>query len=669
MHLTDVGTLALQLAFSLAVWAVGASVAGGIGGRPAWVESGRRAAYAVFACVVVATGILLRALLTRDFNVEYVASYSSTSLPLHYTVASLWGGQAGSLLFWVLILTSASTIVHWQNRQRHRALMPYVTATLMTIASFFLSLLVFVAPAFKRLAFTPAEGSDLNPLLQNYWMMIHPPSLYMGYVTISVPFAFCIAALATGQLGDGWIQTTRRWTLTCWFFLTLGNCLGAAWAYEVLGWGGYWAWDPVENAAFMPWLVTTAFLHSVMIQEKKDMLKVWNVSLMILAFSLTIFGTFLTRSGVISSVHSFTQSGLGPFFLWFLASVIVVSTALVVWRLPLMKSRNQLESFLSRESAFLFNNLIFLGICFAVFWGTIFPVISEWVRGVKITVGPPFFNQVNTPLGLALLFLMGVGPIIAWRRATAAHLWRNFAIPAGAGFVCGMVLFAAGMRQPTAITCFSLCGFVAMTIFVEFWRGMRARQTLVGESPGAALGGLVSRNRRRYGGYVIHLGVALIFMGIAGSSLFRLEVQETLPRGGSVEVGDYMFRFDGVRDESDKHVMKTIATVTVLRDGETIGVVYPERRFYRRPEQPTTEVAIRRSLGEDLYVVFGAFDPASELATLQVFLNPLISWLWIGGVIMILGTFVVMSPTPAERHAWAVERAGARADQPSVERT
>ncbi len=660
IYLSDLGTLALQLAWCLAAYSVGASVYGARTGKPVLIASARHAALAVFGCVAIAVAVLLHGLLTHDFQIEYVASYSSSTLPLQYTIASLWGGMAGSLLFWVFVLTISSTVVLVQYRDRHRALMPYVSATLMTVALFFLTLLVFIVPAFKRLGFTPAEGSDLNPLLQNYWMMIHPPSLYIGYVTVSVPFAFCIGALVTGQLGDAWIRSTRRWTLVSWFFLTLGNVFGGAWAYEVLGWGGYWAWDPVENASIMPWLVMTAFLHSVMIQEKKDMLKVWNVALIILAFSLTIFGTFLTRSGVISSVHSFTQSGLGPFFLWFLCFELAGATALVVWRLPLLRSANQLESFLSREAAFLFNNLILIGIAFAIFWGTVFPVISEWVRGVKITVGPPFFNKVNAPLGLALLFLTGVGPIIAWRRATPRNLQRNFGIPVGIGLAGGLVLVAFGMRQMAGLVSFSLCLFVAATIFIEFYRGMRARQSLVGESAVSALGKLVSKNHRRYGGYVIHLGVVLIFLGVTGSSLFKQEVQATVAKGQSFSIGSFTLRFDNVAETNSPHVTITHADVTVLRDGQTLGVLQPEKRFYKRPQQPTTEVAIRKSLREDVYLVLGALDPETGLATFQAFLNPLVSWLWIGGAVMILGTAVVLTPTPAERHAWAVARAARR---------
>jgi cytochrome c-type biogenesis protein CcmF len=663
MYVSDVGTLALQLAFALGAWGIVASVRGAIADRPVLVESGRRAAFAVFGCVSVAVVVMLHALLTRDFNLEYVASYSSSTLPLHYTVAALWGGMAGSLLFWAFILLASTAIVLVQNRDRHFRLMPWVTATLLTIAIFFVALVVFVVPAFERLSFTPADGSDLNPLLQNYWMMIHPPALYMGYVTVSVPFAFCIAALATRELGDQWIRSTRRWTLVAWFFLTLGNLFGGAWAYEVLGWGGYWAWDPVENAAFMPWLVMTAFLHSVMIQEKKEMLKVWNVSLVILAFCLTIFGTFLTRSGVISSVHSFTQSGLGPFFLWFLAAIVVVSVALVIWRLPDLRSENRLESFFSREAAFLFNNLILLGICFAVFWGTIFPVITEWVRGVKITVGPPFFNKVNAPLGLALLFLTGVGPVIAWRRASLRNLVKSFAGPVGTALAGGLVLAALGMRQVAALTSFSLCLFVAGSIVQEFWRGTRARQRLVGESAPTALRRLVAKNKRRYGGYVVHVGIVLIFVGITGSSLFKDEIQATVAKGQSFRLADFELRYDDIRVTDTAHVEITHAVVTVLRDGRELGVLEPEKRFYKRPGQPTTEVAIRKSLREDVYLILGALDEETGLVTFQAFLNPLVSWLWIGGAVMIFGTAIVLLPSLAESHARRLARAGVESDE------
>src|SRR2546425_2279022 len=651
----EVGRLAVCLALLFAAYGVLAGVAGGLRRRAHLVRSAEHAAYAVFGLVVIATAILLRALLRHDFTLEYVAAYSSSTLPTQYTIAALWGGQKGSLLFWSLLLTLFTTIVQGQTRERDRALMPCVTATLMTVAVFFLSLLVFVTDPFERLPVAAREGADLNPLLQNYWMMIHPPSLYTGYVSASVPFAFAVAALVTGKLGDQWIRSTRRWALFSWFFLSLGNLLGARWAYEVLGWGGYWAWDPVENAAFMPWLVSTAYLHSVMIQEKKDMLRVWNMVLVLLTFSLTIFGTFLTRSGVISSVHSFTQSGLGPFFIGFLLFVLVVAGGLVAYRLPELRTQATVESFLSREAAFLFNNLVLVGIAFAVFWGTVFPVLSEWVRGVKITVGPPFFNRVNAPLGLVLLFLAGVGPAIAWRRATPRNLRRAFAGPAAAGLAAGGALALARVPLGYAHLTFTLGAFVLGTIVQEFWRGMRARQALLGERAPRALARLVGKNRRRYGGYIIHVGVVAIFVGIAASSVFRIEVQQTLAPGQEMAAGHYRLRYERIATDEDAHRSRLAAVMSVWRDGRQLTTLEPEKRFYKKPQQPTTEVAMRSTLAEDLYLVLGSYDPPSGLVTLQAFVNPLVSWLWIGGFIMAGGTLVTMWPSAAERRAVAYE--------------
>ena len=664
--MADVGQLAINVAFVLCAYAVGMSLIGAQWRKRDFVASAEHAALATWGSVLVASAALLFALVSRDFHIEYVAAYSSSTLPLSYTVAALWGGQKGSLLFWLLILTSITTVVVLQNRHRHRDLMPYVTAVLMTIALFFLALLVFVTPPFERLAVAAQEGRDLNPLLQNYWMTIHPPSLYLGYVGMSVPFAFAIAALATGRLGDAWIRTTRRWTLFAWFFLSLGNLFGGLWAYEVLGWGGYWAWDPVENAAFMPLLTGTAFLHSVMIQEKKNMLKVWNMVLIILTFSLTIFGTFLTRSGVISSVHSFTQSGLGPFFLGFLGFVLVVSLGLLVWRLPLLRSENELDSLLSREAAFLFNNLILVGIAFAVFWGTIFPLISEWVRGVKITVGPPFFNTVNAPLGLCLLFLMGVGPIIAWRRATWRNLKKNFTVPVLTGLIGGAACFVGGVRNYWAIVSFSLVFFASTTVVMEFYRGVRARQAMVGESVGLAFVRLISKNRRRYGGYIVHLGVIMIFVAITGTSAFRQERQVTLNAGEDFTLGDYTLRYNGLEERDTPHVAYLMANIDVQEDGRTVDTLRPEKRFYKKQEQPTTEVAIRSTLGSDLYLVLGSYDQETGMATILAYLNPLISFLYWGGLMLVIGTAVVIWPprAVAREPAYASSAAEEEAVQP-----
>ena len=660
--MVDVGSFALAIAWVLAIYAIGMSLTGALRRKRELVASAENASLAVWGFVVIAVAALLHALVTHDFNIEYVAHYSSSTLPLNYTIAALWGGQAGSLLFWSLILTSMAAVVILQNREKNRELMPYVNATLMVIALFFLSMLMFVTPPFQRLAFTPAEGRDLNPLLQNYWMTIHPPSLYTGYVGCAVPFAFAMAALATGKLDDVWIRTTRRWTLLAWFFLSLGNLFGAEWAYLVLGWGGYWAWDPVENAAFMPWLTCTAFLHSVMIQEKKNMLKVWNMVLVILTFALTIFGTFLTRSGVISSVHSFTQSGLGPFFMGFLGIVLAVSLGLLFWRLPLLKSENQLDSMLSRESAFLLNNLILVGIAFSVFWGTVFPVISEAVRGIKITVGPPFFNRVNAPLGLVLLFLTGVGPVIAWRRASARNLQKNFLIPLALGFVTGAGLFGAGVRHYYAIVSFSLCAFVSATIVMEFYRGVSARRAMVGENVATALAHLISKNRRRYGGYIIHVGMVMMFLAITGTSAFKQEQQITVKPGDTFPVGGYTLRYEGVEPRETPHIAYLTARVAVLKDGKQIDTLMPEKRFYKKPEQPTTEVAIRSTLGGDLYLVLGSFDEASRMATIQAYVNPLIGFLWWGGIVLAIGTGVTIWPARAPARAPAYVPSSARTE-------
>src|ERR1039457_6345199 len=552
----NLGQLSLAIALILAFYSIAANIYGARRNAPDVLASARHAIWAMTAMVAIAAVSLWTGLLTSAFSLEYVASYSSTTLPTIYKITSLWGGQQGSLLLWTLLLTTFTSIVAFQNRRRNPEIAPYALVTMAVVAIFFLGMLNFVTRPFDLLAVRPAEGSDLNPLLQNYWMAIHPPSLYTGYVSTTVPFAFASAALITGKLDETWIRTTRRWAIFSWFFLTLGNMFGARWAYEVLGWGGYWAWDPVENAAFMPWLVMTAYLHSVMIQERKDMLKVWNLALIGLAFLLTLFGTFITRSGVISSVHSFTQSGLGPYFLSFLIAMTLGYIGLLIFRSKQLRSPAEFESYLSREAAFLFNNLILVGITFAVFWGTIFPVLSEAVRGVKITVGPPFFNRVNAPLALGLVFLTGIGPLIAWRRTTADNLVRSFAAPVTIGVATGIVGFACGLRQWYVLTAFSLAAFVMGTVLVEFRRGMNARRHLLSEPRAKALVNLVAKNNRRYGGYVIHVGVIVAFIGIVGSSFFRTEVKKSVHAGDSFTIGSYTLRFLGFSRSEERRVGK-----------------------------------------------------------------------------------------------------------------
>ena len=648
-----IGQLALALALVLAAYSIIANVIGARASIPSLTSSARHALWAMCAMVTVAVGALLTSLLHSDFSLEYVASYTSYSLPTVYKITALWGGQQGSLLFWTWLLTIFTSIVAFQNRRRNLEIAPYALAVLAGLAIFFLGMLNFVPRPFDLLAVIPNDGQDLNPLLQNYWMAIHPPSLYTGYVSASVPFAFGAAALITGRLDDGWIRTTRRWAIFSWFFLTLGNMFGARWAYEVLGWGGYWAWDPVENAAFMPWLVMTAYLHSVMIQERKDMLKVWNLALIGLAFGLTLFGTFLTRSGVISSVHSFTQSGLGPYFLTFLILIAVLYTALLLYRVKDLRGPAEFESYLSREAAFLFNNLLLVGIAFAVFWGTVFPVLSEAVRGVKITVGPPFFDKVNAPLALGLVFLMGVGPLIAWRRSSPDKLVRAFASPALLGALAGVAAFVAGLRQWYVLTALSLAAFVLGAILVEFRRGVSARRHMVHETAPRALVNLVGKNNRRYGGYIIHLGVIFAFVGIVASSFFRVEVKKSVKQGQSFQVGPYELEYDGVTATETTHMESLRANVKVYRGGNFVTTMTPAKLFFKRQQQPATTVAIRSTPVHDLYVVLAGIDDDGGRATFQVFLTPLVFWLWAGGLMMAFGTVITMWPNVRERAAIA----------------
>jgi cytochrome c-type biogenesis protein CcmF len=664
----ELGKLALAIALILAVYSIVANIYGVRRDAPDFVVSARHALWSMCAMVTIAVVALWTGLLRSDFSLEYVAAYSSTTLPTIYKFTSLWGGQQGSLLFWTWLLSIFTSIAAFQNRRRNPEIAPYALAVLAGVAIFFLFMLNFVTRPFDLLATIPREGSDLNPLLQNYWMAIHPPSLYTGYVSATVPFAFGAAALMTGKLDDAWIRTTRRWAIFSWFFLTLGNMFGARWAYEVLGWGGYWAWDPVENAAFMPWLVMTAYLHSVMIQERKDMLKIWNLSLIGLAFGLTLFGTFITRSGVISSVHSFTQSGLGPYFLTFLIIVTLAYVALLIFRSSQLRSPADFESYLSREAAFLFNNLFLVGIAFAVFWGTIFPVLSEAVRGVKITVGPPFFNRVNGPLALGLVFLMGVGPLIAWRRTTADNLLRSFAAPVILGVSTGVVAAAMGLREWYVMTALSLAAFVMGTIIVEFRRGMNARRHMVSEPRALALVNLVAKNNRRYGGYVIHVGVIVAFVGIIGSSFFRTDVKKSVHPGQSFTIGSYTLRFLGLSQIETPHLESATARVEVLRpDGREITVMEPAKLFFKRPQQPATKVAIRSTPIADLYVVLAGIDDTGTTATFEVFLTPLVFWLWAGGLLMVLGTVIVMWPNVRERAAIAAALSATRDRAPAAD--
>jgi cytochrome c-type biogenesis protein CcmF len=651
-HGGDIGNAALMLVFAVAIYSIGAALAGAWTRRESLVRSAENGVLCIFGLTVLASGSLVALFLTDSFGIEYVAGHSNRALPLFYKIAALWAGQEGSLLFWSLVLCLYAAIVIVQNRRENRDLMPYVVPLLLGTILFFNVLNLFVANPFSEIGLTnadgsvrlvkPPDGNGLNPLLQHPAMVIHPPILYLGYVGFAIPAAFAMAALWRKQRGSRWIQTTRRWTLVAWMFQGTGLLLGGRWAYAELGWGGYWAWDPVENASLMPWITATAFLHSVIVQERKGMLKVWNMALVMLTYGLCIFGTFLTRSGIVSSVHAFAQSTIGPWFVGFLTILTVSSGALIISRLEYLKSERELDSVLSRESSFLFNNLILLAAAFAVLWGTIFPVISEAVRGVQITVGAPYFNKINVPIGLFLLFLTGVGPLFAWRKTSLPSLKRNFAIPAIVGLVTFGIAFALGLRHFYGLVSLAISGFVAATIVSEFSRGVSARMQTTSENALVALVNLVRRHKRRYGGYIVHLAIVLIFVGFTGQA-FDFETRGEMLPGDRMSVRGYELVLDDLTESDNANYSSGLATVSVYKDGKPLATMSPEKRFYKSSQQPTSEVAIHSTLFEDLYVVYlGSGENGRAL--IQVYLNPLVTWVWIGAVVMFLGTILTIVP-------------------------
>ncbi len=653
-----IGELSLWVALLMAAWAAVTSFAGASLGRSDLVDSGRRGLYATTAFVILASVGLWNALLTHDFSLKFVASQTSANMPKVYIFTSFWAGQAGSLLFWALILSIYSAIAIWSARKSAPHLAPWAGGTLACLLLFFLAVTCFKANPFDRLGFVPADGRGMNPQLQNPGMAIHPPNLYLGYVAASIPFAFAVAALATRRLDASWLLLVRRWALVSWFFLTVGIVLGMWWAYVELGWSGYWAWDPVENSSFLPWLTGTAFLHSIMIQEKRGMLRKWNVVLVVITFLLSIFGTFITRSGIIESVHSFAQSPVGSWFASFFLLTTGTTIYLVATRLQDLESKAELESMVSREAAFLYNNLVLVGIAFSVLWGTIFPILSEWVRGSKITVGPPFFNAVNIPLGLLLLALTGVGPLIAWRKASTSNLKRQFATPVFLGLFVGSALIALGMRNGHAIIAYILAAFVAGTIIQEFHKGIGARRSIHGEGILTASVRLVARNRRRYGGYIVHAGVVILFAAFAGLA-FKKDHDVQLKAGQTAELTDplghhWKFVSQGVSTSETLNRFITAVGLEVFRDGEPLGILSSEKRQYfdsnkQAQFEPSTEVGIRSSAKMDLYVVLAGVN--NDTAELRISFNPLVIWVWIGGIVMAIGGLIVMWPQAEKRRA------------------
>jgi cytochrome c-type biogenesis protein CcmF len=646
--MANLGTLLLLSSFVVCAYAAVSSVVGARRGSRRLIESGVGALYLVAALMAVATAVIIHAFLTDDFSIRYVAAESETLQPLFYKITAYWGGLNGSIMFWVFLLSVFGSAAVWINKERHRELIPYVVATISTVEMFFLYLMVVHKNPFTTyLTPAPVDGTGLNPLLQNYWMAIHPPSLYTGFVGMTIPFAFGLAALITGNLDDSWLRAVRRWTMVAWLFLSFGLMLGMIWAYEVLAWGGYWGWDPVENAAVLPWFTATAFLHSVMVQERRGMLRVWNVTLVILTFFLTIFGTFLTRSGVVQSVHAFGDDPeLARLFTAFMIAILTFSFGMVIYRLPLLRARSgELDSWVSREAAFLANNWILLFCAFFVAFATMFPTLSEAVTGTRMTVGPPFFNKWMLPIGLVLLFLTGLGPMLAWRKSTVENLLNTFAWPAGALVVTVGALAALGVTQWAALTCFALCAFVAATILQEFWRGANVRRKNTGSDILTALIGLVARNKRRYGGYIVHVGIVLIFLGFAGNA-YKRDVTKVLKPGEQMTVGAYTVRNDQVKVIEDGQKQSVVAYVSVFKGGKQIDTMYPAKAFFRKhqSEPPRTDAAIRRTVPEDLYLVLASFDLGTQTISLNVVVNPLVNWVWMGFGMLAFGTGIALLP-------------------------
>lgn len=735
-----IGRALLILGLIVCAYGAGASIYGARTGRREWVESGRRSVYALAAMMVAAFVILEVAFLRNDFTYNVVAGHSSTTTPTFYKLAAPWSSQEGSLLLWVLLLSLWSSLILFLSRNRLREIAPYATAVLLGFAGFFSALAVFYANPFSTTANPPTEGAGLDPLLLHPSMMIHPPMLYSGYTLLTVPFAFAIGALVTGRLGSEWIVVTRRFALAAWLFLGIGILLGARWSYTELGWGGYWAWDPVENAALMPWLCITAFIHSMMIQEKRGMLKVWNVSLILSSGTLAIVGTFLVRSGVLDSIHAFGASTLGVPFVILIAAMLAGGIGLVVWRRPQLRSDARLDSLLSREAVFLFQNLVLVSMVFVIFWVTFFPLISQALTGTKVSVGPPAFRPFIVPLALVLVLLSGIGPIIAWRRVTAANLRRNFTLPVlvGVGTLVALLIVGGVSERPFALLMFALGAFVAATVVQEFWRGVSARRAITRDPVPVALVGLVHRNRRRYGGYIVHAGLAVLLVGVAASSSFQHSQDVVLKPGQSSRVDGYTIRYVRPTAQATDQKLSFGAVLDVSKGGKHVTTLNTTRGFYPAQDaslgilgrffdgSSDSNVGLRAGITKDIWTVINP-----NLAPLQGYINrgdrlfaalasqeeksvagmspaqaqqalaplwaerdraivgltnrfvthpwpveflfiisPLVTWIWLGALIITFGGLIALWPFPSfarrRARAAAVARKGAPAPAPAL---
>jgi cytochrome c-type biogenesis protein CcmF len=670
--IANFGFGALVITLIVSLYGIYAAVRGVRSNSLAWVESARKAMLLTFPLITIVSLAIVVLLVGRHYEVQYVYNVTSNSMPLYLKITALWGGQAGSLIFWSFLMSAFASAVTLRKWDRDREFLPWVIVVSLVTLAFFLFLSVFIENPFVRFwqstsgremvamfqpagasLITPFDGRGLNPLLRHPGMIIHPPMLYLGFVSFVIPYAFGIAALITGRTDDRWIRLTRRWTLVAWLFLSLGLVLGSRWAYDVLGWGGYWGWDPVEISAFMPWLSGTAFLHSVMIQEKRGLFKRWNMILIILTYSLVIFGTFLTRSGVLSSVHAFAQSAIGPLFFGFIGLTFIASLALLFNRWNSLNSEGQMHSMLSREALFLLNNLLFILILFVCFLGVIYPIVSELLTGQKVTVGPPFYERTTGPLFAGLLLLMGIAPLSAWGHSTVKTLGKAIWKPLVASVVVLIVVFFTGTRQWAALLAFWLVALVTFVTLYEYYRGVIARHRRSGESIPVALWNLAGRNRRRYGGYIIHIGVVLMALGIVGIEMFQTETQGTIPPGGSLSLSGYTVTFDKL-DLFDTNDGRNVARaeVSVSQDGKILGRLYPRRDYYYDAQQPMTIPGMRSTMEDDLYVLLVDWEPISLTGvTFKIYHNPLVNWLWVGGFVFILGTLVAAWPDKDPEYA------------------
>jgi cytochrome c-type biogenesis protein CcmF len=689
----NLGRVCLTVALMIAVYGVGASLFGARGGRPRWVDSGRRAVYALAGVLTVAFVILEAAFLRSDFSFRLVATHSSTTTPVFYKAAAMWSSQEGSLLLWVWLLSLWSSLVLVLTRGRLRAVAPYATAVLLTFAAFFSALVLLLANPFALADPAPAEGTGLQPLLRHPSMMIHPPLLYSGYTLFTVPFAFAVGALVARRLDAEWLRATRRFALAAWLFLGVGILIGARWSWSELGWGGYWAWDPVENAALMPWLTGTAFIHSMMIHEKRGMLKAWSVSLVLATGVLAILGTFLVRSGILESIHAFGGSTLGAPFLGLIAALMFGSVALVGHRRADLRPRERLDSLLCREAMFVLNNVVLVGLCFVIFWGTFFPLISEAITGQKASVGPPWFNRYTVPLAVLLVVLSGIGPIIPWRRATPANARRTARLPLAAGALAAalaLVLVPAVRDKPLALAMFCAGAWVAGVIGQEFFRGVRARAAVAGEAVPVALIALVRRNRRRYGGYIVHVGMTVIFVGVAASSTFQHVRDVRLTSGQTAHIDGYDVHYVRATSALSNEKVTLGAVLDVSRRGRHVTTLRPTRGYFATLEsghgpvarffdgESTSEVGLRAGITRDIWtavqpdigamrrmidgidrrfplasgrsqglllgVVAARYEALPPPATFRMIVSPIVEWIWIGGIIAALGGLIALWP-------------------------